>query len=101
MPTQNGWKLCLAVSSANTAQTVRVLRNVFSTHGIPDIIVSDNGSTFTSSESKIFTRQNGIRQLTSAPYHPSTNGLAERAVQTFIQGKRKNGPGDLDTQLAR
>ena len=95
------WLEVVPVPTTNTAQTVRVLRQVFSTHGIPEIIVSDNGTAFTSSEFKIFTRQNGIRHITSAPYHPSTNGLAERAVQTFKQGMRKSGPGDLDTQPAR
>ena len=28
-------------------------------------------------------KENGIRHLRSAPYHPATNGLAERFIQTF------------------
>ena len=31
---------------------------------------------------------NGIKHITSAPYHPATNGLAERFVQTFKQALR-------------
>ena len=48
-----------------------------------------NGPSFTSGEFKKFMQANGIRHITSAPYHPSTNGLAERAVQTVKHGLRK------------
>ena len=53
--------------------------------------MSDNGSNFVSSEFKSFLQKNGIKHITSAPYHPSTNGLVELAVQTFKQGIKKQG----------
>ena len=36
------------VESATTKTTVERLRKIFSTHGIPEKLVSDNGSVFTS-----------------------------------------------------
>ncbi|KAK3717104.1 hypothetical protein QZH41_016138, partial [Actinostola sp. cb2023] len=73
------------VNSATTESTVEKLRMTFSTHGLPEMIVSDNGSVFTSEEFKIFNKRNGIKHVTSSPYHPAINGLVERAVQTFKQ----------------
>ena len=46
-------------------------------------------------------KKNGIRHKTSAPYHPATNGLAERAVQVVKNGLRKNREGDFDLRLTR
>ena len=40
-------------------------------------IVSDSGPQFTSETFQRFARENGIKHVTGAPYHPSTNGLAE------------------------
>ena len=51
--------------------------------------MSDNGTCFTSSEFQMFLRQNGVKHLLSAPYHPPTNGLAEQAVQVVKQGLKK------------
>ena len=73
------------MQSITSSNTIEKLRIVFATYGIPRKIVTDNGTSFTSSEFQEFMRSNGIVHIKSAPYHPSTNGLAERAVQTFKQ----------------
>lgn len=65
------------------------------------MIVSDNGSCFVSEEFASFLLANGIKHITSAPYHPATNGLAERAVQIIKKGLKKVTKGSIQTRLAR
>ena len=85
-------------------KTIEVLRNIFSQFGLPETLVSDNGPPFTSSEFESFIRQNGIKHITTAPYHPASNGLAENAVK-LIKGviKKANADGkvDMDKMLDR
>lgn len=51
--------------------------------GLPDTIVSDNWPTFNAFESENFCYTNGISCVPkSPPYHPQSNGSAERHVQT-------------------
>eukprot|EP00731_Ephydatia_muelleri_P024558 Em0016g829a len=88
------------VASPSSQQAVKFLRSVFSTHGLPDILVSDNGSAFSSSEFEEFVKRNGFRHIRVAPYHPASNGAAERAVQTLKEYLSKTR-GDLETRLSR
>lgn len=66
---------------ATAAQTVEILRRIFSTHGLPRRFVTHNGPQFKSQEFETFMKLNGIRHQLSPPYNPATNGQAERMVQ--------------------
>ena len=77
------------VSAATTSVTLTKLRQTFAFTGLPNTIVSDNGSCFTSEEFGTFFRANGIKHIRCSPYHPSSNGAAERAVQTVKAGLKK------------
>ncbi|KAK3748327.1 hypothetical protein QZH41_005512, partial [Actinostola sp. cb2023] len=81
--------------------TISKLRSMFATHGLPEVLVSDNASNFVSSEMEEFLSQNGVVHITSAPYHPSTNGLAERTVQTIKEGLKKMSGETMETKLQR
>ena len=48
----------------------------------------------------LFTKRHGIHHTFVAPYHPSSNGLAERAVQTFKQGIKKL-EGTIENRIAQ
>ena len=86
-----------------TEKTITELRKIFATHGLPEQLVSDNGAQFTSYEFEEFLKCNGIKHIRSAPYHPATNGEAERFVQTFKHAMKiaKADEGTLETKLAR
>ncbi|XP_031349460.1 uncharacterized protein K02A2.6-like [Photinus pyralis] len=95
------WLEVELVPTTSSSAAIRVLRSLFATHGLPDVIVSDNGTAFTSAEFAEFTKKNGIRHTTSAPYHPSSNGQAERLVQEAKKMLSKLSQGDWRTKLAR
>ena len=70
--------------------TIQHLRQLFAQFWIPESVVSDNGPQFSAAEFQDFCKGNGIRHIQVAPYHPSSNGLAERAVQVLKQGLKKH-----------
>ena len=69
--------------------------------GLPEVVVSDNATAFTSGEFTEFLKKNGIRHVRTPPYHPASNGLVERAVQTFKEGLKRIKEGSLNTRVSR
>ena len=77
------WAEIIPTSSTTSSTTIDILRTIFARFGLPNQIVSDNGPQFVSEEFNRFVTNNGIKHITSSPYKPSTNGLAERLFQSF------------------
>ena len=88
-------------NSSTSSSTIESLRKSFATFGLPEVLVLDNAQAFVSAEFTEFLKKNGIKHIRTPPYHPASNGLVERAVQTFKEGMRRLKTGAVETRLAR
>ena len=70
-------------TSVSSKATTDLLEQGLAHFGYPHTIVTDNSSSFLSSEFQSWCQGRGIVHLIGAPYHPATNEAAERLVQTF------------------
>ena len=93
------WPEIFRTRSTTTSSTLDILLEVCARYGNPRTIVSDNGTQFVSAAFKQFCIQHGIKHLTTAPYHPQSNGQAERFVDTFKRGLKKLAEGDRTAWL--
>ena len=86
--------------NATSTITVEHLHTIFATHGLPEMLVSNNGSVFTSAEFSDFVKHNDIWDVKSASYYAASNGLAERAAQTFKVFMKKSTAGTTHTRAS-
>ena len=72
------WTEVHIATSSTSSITIEKMRSSFASLGVP--LVTDNGPSFISAEFAQFVRNNRVRHVTKASYHPGSNGLAEQAV---------------------
>ena len=75
-------ELAFLEKGENSGRIIEKLKSIFSRHGIPDQVISDNGPQYASLEFKEFTKVYKYKHITSSPRYPKGNGMAERAVKT-------------------
>ena len=68
------------VPTTSSAAIIPRLRRLFAYFGVCDVLVSDNGTAFSSQEFAKFCKSNLIHHIRIAPYKAASNGLAERQV---------------------
>lgn len=76
------WIELRRLGNQTSKETVEKVKSIFAVHGIPDVVMSDNGSQFASFEFKDFAKHYGFTHAMSSPRFPQSNGEAERAVRT-------------------
>lgn len=68
----------------SAATVITHCKSIFARHGIPEVVVTDNGPQFSRvsrSEFATFARDYGFQHVTSSPHYPQSNGMAESAVK--------------------
>ncbi|UYV73690.1 K02A2.6-like [Cordylochernes scorpioides] len=89
----------IKVASTSAKEILPVLKSTFARHGIPEIIITDNGPPFTSQDFTNFTNEWDIEHKTSSPGYPKSNGLVERMVQTVKKQLKKCRQDNTDPYM--
>ena len=78
------------LSDETSHSVIKALKEVFATHGIPDVIMSDNGPQYSAEAFRQFAAAYHFTHVTSSPKFPQANGEVERAIRTAKSMLRKN-----------
>jgi len=71
------WVEAEPLQKTESQDIIRFLTSVFSRHGIPEVLITDNGKQFVSNQTKGFLDLYNVYMLPAATYHPETNGKVE------------------------
>lgn len=68
-------------NTTDSRAVIKVMIGIFARFGLPDTLVTDGGPPFNSGSFVEFFEKQGVRIMKSPPYHPESNGQAERMVR--------------------
>ena len=77
------------LKNIDTETVAEALLDMYSRVGVPEEVLSDLGTQFTSDCMKEVSRLLSIRRLTTSPYHPACNELVEKFNGTFKRMLRR------------
>ena len=70
----SNWSYIFEMAVTRSDSTIAMLQKGFAAFELPEQLVSDNGSQFTSNKFTEFLCSNGVKHILTALYHPSSNG---------------------------
>lgn len=70
-------------------KVIKIFLSIFARYGLPDVLVTDGGPPFNSEYFINFFEKQGVIVMKSPPYHPSSNGQAERLVRLVKDALKK------------
>ena len=78
----SGYVEVKSLTSITAANVVVALKSIFSRHGVPVILMTDNGPQFNCNKMAEFAELYEFHHQTSSPHYPQSNRQAERVVRT-------------------
>jgi len=71
------WVEAEPLKTTESEDVIKFLKKVFSRHGIPEVLVTDNGPQFISDKTKAFLDLHDVFVYYITTYHPASNGEVE------------------------
>ena len=91
---------CLPPSQSNGNKVVLLLKEMFSEHGIPKVLCSDNGPQHASAQFADFCISWGITHKTSSPHYPQSNGFAKACIKSVKHALQRAKYSSANPHLA-
>jgi transposase InsO family protein len=83
------WIEAVPVTNQEATMAVKFFESIVYRYGVPNNIITDNGTNFTSSEFQDFAKELGIKIKYASVAHPKSNGQVEKANGLICTGLKK------------
>ena len=91
---------CLPPGQSNANKVVSLLKKMFSEHGIPKVLSSENGPQYVSTQFANFCISWGITHETSSLHYPQSNRFAEAYIKSIKHALQQAKYSSADPHLA-
>jgi len=88
------WVEADLLQTAESDDVILFLKKTFARHGIPEILITDNGPQFTSDKTKAFFDLHDVYVHYISTYHPASNGEVENRNRKICKYLRLLGEKD-------
>jgi transposase InsO family protein len=83
------WIEAILVTNQEATTAVKFFESIIYRYGVPNNIIIDNGTNFTSGEFQDFAKELGIKIKYALVAHPKSNGQVEKANGLVCAGLKK------------
>jgi transposase InsO family protein len=83
------WIEAVPVTNQEATTVVKFFESIIYRYGVPNSIITDNGTIFTSGEFQDFAKELGIKIKYASVAHPKSNGQVEKANRLVCAGLKK------------
>ena len=84
----------IPLKKVDNLTVIEAMMEVFSCYGLPKVLLTDQGSVFTSRLTKEMCKQFEIEKIQTSPYHPQSDGALER-WHACLKGMLKRSGKDV------
>jgi len=87
-------------NQSNSGTVIQMMKQIFSEHGVPKVLRSDNGPHYDSQAFKVFARDYDFTHVTSSPNYAKSNGFIESQVKAAKSALYKAKATNTDPYIA-